>query len=235
MPTQTGVLTSHPFSRTTFDPFRPQSYDFLDFGGDDGPDRALHPGVDFGPFTFCFNQTESQVIGDVTPQPTPVNNFLCPAHGLLNGAQVRFDSDGVPPFGVLLATYYFVVNITTDTFQISTTVGGAPINFSDAGSGHIVVVKRGIPVNFTGNSVWAWVKTTPEDPDANKLLDLVPTFNPAVLGTVQIFVPGTATVSLASASAFWDMIVGFPSSTRTGPLVKGQFSIAKIITHPAFV
>jgi hypothetical protein len=232
MSTQTGAMTSHPFGTGQFDPFKPLTYDFDDFTDDGGPDRSLHPGVDFGPYLFCFNTTYSQLVGDVTADV--VNQVLnCPSHGLVNGNQVRFDSDGVLPLGLFFATYYFVVNATANTFQVSSTSGGTPITLGDAGSGHHVVTKRGTPLDMTGWSVWAWVKALASDPDANKLLDLAPTIlTPTNLGTVQIKVLHGVTTALVSASAFWDMIGQDAAGNRVGRLAQGIFSIAQIMTHP---
>lgn len=59
------------------------------------------------------------------------------AHGAANGWSVRFEvtEGGSLPTGITAATDYFVVNKTTDTFQISATRGGAGIVTSSAGSG----------------------------------------------------------------------------------------------------
>jgi hypothetical protein len=238
MPTTAEALTSHPFGRGEFDPFKTQYFDFVDLTDDGGPDRSLHPGIDFGPWLFCLNITPSVLIGDVDAQPfagsppVPVSNFLCPAHGLLNGDQIRFDTDGMLPIGIFLATYYFVVNATTDTFQVSTTSGGSAVSFSDAGSGHINVTKRGLPFDFTGATPYAWVKLLPTDPDGSKLLDLAPTIvSPATLGTIQIFVTGAASNTLVSANAFWNLIVKLTGLQKLN-LVRGQFDIVQLPTHP---
>ena len=232
MPTQVGGMTSHPFGMGQFDPFRPLNYDFIDLTDDGGPDRSLHPGVDFGPYLFCFNTTYSKLIGDVTADI--VNQVLdCTANGLNAGDQVRFDSDGVLPLGLFFATYYFVVNPTANTFQVSSTSGGAPITLGDAGTGDHIVIKRGAPLNMTGWTPYAWVKVNNTDPDANKVLDLAPTIlTPQTLGTVQIYVLHGVTTSLTNATAFWDMIAQDNSGNRIGRLVQGMFNVVQVMTHP---
>jgi hypothetical protein len=231
MPSTAEALTSHPFGRGDFDPLEVQYFDFLDFTDDGGPDRSLHPGVDFGPFLFCFNTTPSVLIGDVTV--TLPSTFNCPAHGLSNGDQVRFDTDGLLPNGLSLATYYFVVSSATDTFQVSTTSGfGSPVVMLDVGVGHMNITKRGTPFDLTGATVYAWVKAQPTDPDGSKLLDLAPTIvSPNTLGTVQIYVLGATSDSLLTSPGFWNMMVKLIGG-QTFNLVRGQFSIAQLPTHP---
>ena len=65
------------------------------------------------------------------------------AHGLVNGDQVNFLSDGTLPGGLEAFEYnypwtgevYYVINKTTNTFQVSLTPGGSAINITSAGSG----------------------------------------------------------------------------------------------------
>jgi len=56
------------------------------------------------------------------------------AHGLANGTKVVFFNSTVPP-PLVEGTVYFVVNATTDTFQVSATAGGSAIVLTGAGSG----------------------------------------------------------------------------------------------------
>lgn len=56
-------------------------------------------------------------------------------HGLSNGQIVRLDSTSFPPGGLSLGTNYYVINKTTDTFQLSLTSGGSAIDITTAGSG----------------------------------------------------------------------------------------------------
>lgn len=58
------------------------------------------------------------------------------AHGLSNGDTVTFfNSGGALPTGISAATYYYVITATTNTFQISATVGGSALDITGAGSG----------------------------------------------------------------------------------------------------
>ena len=64
------------------------------------------------------------------------------SHGLTNGQASRVRAvDGTVPAGLSAGTQYFVVGATANTFQLSTTVGGAAVNITDAGSGTISVHK----------------------------------------------------------------------------------------------
>ena len=58
------------------------------------------------------------------------------AHGLANGDRVMVtNSGGALPTGLSENTVYFVVNKTTDTFQLSLTSGGSAIDLTTAGTG----------------------------------------------------------------------------------------------------
>jgi len=59
----------------------------------------------------------------------------CVAHGFLDGQGVTFRTTGTIASGVSLGSYYYVVNATADTFQISTTYNGSPVNITSTGSG----------------------------------------------------------------------------------------------------
>lgn len=57
------------------------------------------------------------------------------AHGLGAGTPVAFSTTGALPTGFVAATTYYVVNPTTNTFQLAATVGGSAINTSGSQSG----------------------------------------------------------------------------------------------------
>ena len=56
-------------------------------------------------------------------------------HGLSNGDQIILDTTGALPTGLSVDTYYYVVNASTNTFELSLTSGGASINTSGSQSG----------------------------------------------------------------------------------------------------
>lgn len=74
------------------------------------------------------------------------------AHGLLNGDLIRFtNSGGTQPTGISLSTDYYVINKTTDTFQVSLTSGGSAVDMSDAGSGTHSWTQQSV---FTTGIIW---------------------------------------------------------------------------------
>ncbi|WP_053374679.1 right-handed parallel beta-helix repeat-containing protein [Paenibacillus sp. FJAT-27812] len=57
------------------------------------------------------------------------------AHGLGNGAQVSFEQwIGKIPTGISVDKLYYTVNVTSLGFQVSETLGGAPVTIKDAGT-----------------------------------------------------------------------------------------------------
>lgn len=61
---------------------------------------------------------------------------LCASHGLVNTATVILsNTGGALPAGLNPGAVYYVVNATTNTFQLSLTSGGSTVSFSDNGSG----------------------------------------------------------------------------------------------------
>jgi hypothetical protein len=57
------------------------------------------------------------------------------SHGLAAGEPVEFTTTGALPTGLSIYTTYYVINPTTNTFQVAATPGGAAINTSGSQSG----------------------------------------------------------------------------------------------------
>lgn len=93
------------------------------------------------------------------------------AHGLNNGDRVVFRTTGALPTGLTAGTTYFVVNRTTNTFEVSATRGGASINTSGSQSGtHTLVGEHTLAdVNQAGTYV---AKTKTEAMAAGDVLEL---------------------------------------------------------------
>lgn len=74
---------------------------------------------------------------DFMVDDTTADTFESPAHGFVNNdAVVVWAVNGLSlPTGVVEGTVYFVVNATTDDFQLSATSGGAAINITAVGGG----------------------------------------------------------------------------------------------------
>jgi hypothetical protein len=65
------------------------------------------------------------------------DKILKVAHGLLNDQKVVF-YNGTAPGGLSEGTVYFIVNKTTDDFQVATTLGGAAINLTSQAADSVV-------------------------------------------------------------------------------------------------
>lgn len=56
-------------------------------------------------------------------------------HPFSNNDEVTVASSDVPPGGLSLQTFYFVVSATTDTVKLSLSLGGPAVNITSIGSG----------------------------------------------------------------------------------------------------
>lgn len=74
------------------------------------------------------------------------------AHGLNNGQTVLLYTSGALPTPLLTTQVYYVVNKSTNTFELTLTSGGSPINTTTAGSGtqKAVAAVQQLPVFKTG-------------------------------------------------------------------------------------
>lgn len=63
------------------------------------------------------------------------DTFTAVAHGLSNNTVVYFTTTNTLPTGMSALTKYYIVNTAADTFQISTTLGGAAVDITSAGVG----------------------------------------------------------------------------------------------------
>lgn len=65
------------------------------------------------------------------------NDILCPAHGYAAGDNVQFvdAAAGVVPGGLTEGTWYYVIStgLATDTFRVSTSIGGGAVDISGQG------------------------------------------------------------------------------------------------------
>jgi hypothetical protein len=85
-------------------------------------------------FDICFLDTKDPLIATV--DDITADTWEAPAHGMSNDQRVRLESipgSGALPTTTALNTDYFVVNATTDDFQLSTSQGGGAINLTVIG------------------------------------------------------------------------------------------------------
>lgn len=99
------------------------------------------PGLIFNPTTvrsaiidYSIYRTSGQ-----TFLPANVNTgtevITITGHTLVNGQGVMFSTTGTMPSGIVIGTVYYVINTAVNTFQISATVNGAPVNITSPGIG----------------------------------------------------------------------------------------------------
>ncbi len=84
------------------------------------------------------------------------------SHGFNDGDVIRFESNGTMPSGVFTSRQYFVVNKTTNNFQIASYFGGTAITFTDNGSGYFAV---GLVDGKVGDNTLSIVELGPVDAD----------------------------------------------------------------------
>jgi hypothetical protein len=103
---------------------------------------AVTAGTDYG-FFALGNQAVKEATFDAT-----ADAFTSHAHGYANGDEVAlYANAGTVPTGYTANTVYYVVGVTTDTFQLSATVGGAAVNGTTNAD---VFVQKAIPESFGG-------------------------------------------------------------------------------------
>lgn len=104
---------------------------FLDANGQ-AVSRTTYPAL----FAECVPVIGTATISIASPGVVTLN-----AHGLPNGAPVFLTTTGALPTGLAANTILYVVNATTNTFQLAATSGGAAINTTGSQSGvHTVSV-----------------------------------------------------------------------------------------------
>jgi len=81
---------------------------------------------------------------------TTTNFITSTAHGLVNGAELNYNNQGGTSItGLTSGNDYFVVNKTTNTFQLALTSGGAAIDISGTGNNSQTFISTG-RLNLTG-------------------------------------------------------------------------------------
>ena len=114
-----------------------------------GTDKSLNGVLYKGPVQFNSNSKAIKVkfpnsVITTTYGPEYNDSDLCGndlvtlvGHGLPNGKRVSFNSITTTT-GIAIYNLYYVVNATTDTFQLSLTQGGTPIALTNNGTGTII-------------------------------------------------------------------------------------------------
>lgn len=90
--------------------------------------------------------------GTVTVTTANPAVFTWAAHGMVNGQPVTFSTTGVLPTGIVANFTYYLVGATTNTFEVSSIVGGTPIAVTAAGSGTLTCTASGNNI-YAGNAI----------------------------------------------------------------------------------
>jgi hypothetical protein len=74
----------------------------------------------------------------------PQNKFTIGGHGIANGELIRFAAGaaGTLPSPIVEGEWYYVINAATNSFQISTAIGGSPFGLTDVGTGQVNEIWR---------------------------------------------------------------------------------------------
>jgi hypothetical protein len=133
------------------------------------------------------------------------------AHGLQTNDLVQLTTTGTLPAGLSLATDYYVISRTLDTFQLSLTPGGSAVDITDTGTGTHTFNLKG-KVIYVGE-----LKTT------NLTIDFsgTPTMTVKVQGSVQGKVDFNAA---QSATNRWDYVAVV--DLNSGTAIAGDTGIA---------
>lgn len=143
--------------------------------------EAIYNGAEEATFTFST--------GDVD---TSLNSITETAHGMANGTRVSFTSSGTLPGGLSASTLYYVVLRFTNTFKVSTTLNGSPVNITSQGSGTHTCHK---------NPLWS----TPPSDDSTDWMDIGPSEKWAMFdasNATQSTRSTSMAVAIAPGSAF---------------------------------
>lgn len=81
------------------------------------------------------SSTKYNLMANSTFIQTGADTITVTSHGFPNAARVTFSSTGTLPAGLSGSTTYYVVSTATNTFQVSTSVGGSAVDITDEGSG----------------------------------------------------------------------------------------------------
>ena len=103
-----------------------------------------------GPAPVEFSQENGQLLVTRGSLSAPI------VHGFNNGDKIRFgNTGGALPTGLSPTTTYYVVKATSRKFKISTSLGGTPETYVDAGSG-VHDVRRGVRIAYADGPGNLW-------------------------------------------------------------------------------
>jgi len=86
------------------------------------------------------------------------------AHGLSERDCIQLTTATTLPAGLSLATNYYLINVTTNTFKLSATPGGTAVNITDTGTGTHTYHLKGKAIfvgDFTNKNLHLTFSSTP--------------------------------------------------------------------------
>jgi len=148
---------------------------------------------------FRATQNRQALSGIDIDAGTPTFNLTC--HGLTAGDKVVVTGGTAIPCGLSLNTIYYVISagLTTDTFQLSATDGGASISVTGTALGIFYVAQ---PLNITDYTIDADIV------QANST-SIAATFTPALTdaanGAFSLTIAAATTAALTPKEYAWDL------------------------------
>lgn len=95
---------------------------------------ALTPTISEISKNFLSNNTFVQI--------SPTNTITIPSHGFYLGNKIMFSSTGTLPSGLNTYDLFYIINPTTNTFQVSKTINGSAVSILDLGSGVQTITRQ---------------------------------------------------------------------------------------------
>jgi hypothetical protein len=114
-----------------------------------GP-MTVEGATEYGPKGYGVTSSTC-TISNASPAVVTVSG----GHGFSDDQPIRFTTTGALPTGLAINTTYYVKSSTSTTFQVSTSIGGASVNTTGAGSGTHTVVPVAALVSSTTATIHA--------------------------------------------------------------------------------
>ncbi len=171
-----------------------QSAYTVDFG-----DGTINNYANSAQANYEYSYSAAALVGTEAPVTfTDIGDLVTrTAHGYTDNMQVRFFNITTTT-GIVNAQFYFVINATADTFQVSATAGGSAIALTNNGTGQLLPYRV------------ATVTITPQVSNALNRVDLFVKHNQA--GLIDGYVTGWLDLAYA-ASTITVLILGSSSTT----------------------
>lgn len=168
--------------------------------------------------------TKTFVAGDVN---TSTDTITITSHGYTEGQAVVF-SNATPsnlPAGIKQGTFYYVKNVTTNTFRLSISRNGSTLDITSTGSG-THTIHNSLPqiliTDGTSNNLYSFIKGVQEVTTV--------TFGASAGATNTLATSGTASyVVINNANDLKSYVFWFKQGTATDPLLTGKISVPVVI------